>query len=95
MLPPYGACLLGSINLARLVRNPFERDAAIDEAELVELTGIAVRMLDNVIDASRYPLAAQKREARAKRRIGLGRHGPCRRPDLLRRTLRRRGGRWR
>ena len=72
MLPPYGACLLGSINLARLVRGPFERDAAIDEAELGELTAIAVRMLDNVIDASRYPLAAQKREARAKRRIGLG-----------------------
>jgi ribonucleoside-diphosphate reductase alpha chain len=72
MLPPYGACLLGSINLARLVRDPFARDAAIDEAELCELTHTAVRMLDNVIDASRYPLPAQKREAKAKRRIGLG-----------------------
>ena len=72
MLPPYGACLLGSINLARLVRTPFERDAAIDETELGELTRIAVRMLDNVIDASRYPLPAQKLEVRAKRRIGLG-----------------------
>jgi ribonucleoside-diphosphate reductase alpha chain len=72
MLPPYGACLLGSINLARLVRRPFGRDAAIDEAELGELTRVAVRMLDNVIDASRYPLPEQKREAKAKRRIGLG-----------------------
>jgi ribonucleoside-diphosphate reductase alpha chain len=72
MLPPYGACLLGSINLARLVRAPFEREAAIDDAELGELTRTAVRMLDNVIDVSRYPLAAQKQEARSKRRIGLG-----------------------
>jgi ribonucleoside-diphosphate reductase alpha chain len=72
MLPPYGACLLGSINLARLVRAPFERDAAIDEAELGELSRTAVRMLDNVIECSRFPLPAQKREAQAKRRIGLG-----------------------
>ncbi len=72
MLPPYGACLLGSINLARLVSAPFERDAAIDETALGDLTRVAVRMLDNVIDASRYPLPAQKREAKAKRRIGLG-----------------------
>jgi ribonucleoside-diphosphate reductase alpha chain len=72
MLPPYGACLLGSINLARLVRSPFERDAAIDEAELGELTRTAVRLLDNVIESSRFPLPEQKREAKAKRRIGLG-----------------------
>jgi ribonucleoside-diphosphate reductase alpha chain len=72
MLPPYGACLLGSINLAKLVRDPFERDAAIDEAELGELTRTAVRMLDNVIDVSRFPLPAQASEAKAKRRIGLG-----------------------
>jgi ribonucleoside-diphosphate reductase alpha chain len=72
MLPPYGACLLGSVNLARLVRRPYERDATIDEAELGELVRAAVRLLDNVIDASRYPLPAQKREAKAKRRIGLG-----------------------
>ena len=57
MLPPYGACLLGSINLARLVTAPFARDAALDEAELGELTRTAVRMLDNVIDVSRFPLA--------------------------------------
>ena len=72
MLPPYGACLLGSINLARLVERPFEDDAAIDETELAELARTAVRLLDNVVDISRYPLAEQEAEARAKRRIGLG-----------------------
>lgn len=72
MLPPYGACLLGSINLARLVDDPFESDALLDEQELAELTSTAVRMLDNVIDISRYPLAEQESEAKAKRRIGLG-----------------------
>lgn len=72
MLPRYGACLLGSINLARLVRSPFEAGAHIAEAELSELTRTAVRMLDNVIDISRFPLEAQQSEARAKRRIGLG-----------------------
>ncbi len=72
MLPPYGACLLGSINLARLVVNPFEPDAALDEPLLAELTRTAVRFLDNVIDISRYPLPQQEAEAKAKRRIGLG-----------------------
>jgi ribonucleoside-diphosphate reductase alpha chain len=72
MLPPYGACLLGSINLARLVDRPFEEGAVLDEGQLGELTRTAVRLLDNVIDISRYPLAAQGEEAKAKRRIGLG-----------------------
>jgi ribonucleoside-diphosphate reductase alpha chain len=71
-LPPYGACLLGSINLARLVPNPFEADAALDLSALNELVATAVRMMDNVVDASRFPLDAQAREAAAKRRIGLG-----------------------
>ena len=71
-LPPYGACLLGSINLASLVRNPFEQDAALDMAALEALTATAVRMLDNAIDCSRFPIAAQREEAQAKRRIGLG-----------------------
>ncbi len=71
-LPPYGACLLGSINLATLVRAPFEEDAALDEPELARLTRIAIRLLDNVIDISGFPLPAQKNEALAKRRIGLG-----------------------
>ena len=72
MLPPYGACLLGSINLAALVDRPFESDAALCEDELGELTRTAVRMLDNVIDISRYPLPQQEAEAKDKRRIGLG-----------------------
>jgi ribonucleoside-diphosphate reductase alpha chain len=71
-LPPYGACLLGSINLARLVRRPFEADAELDEAELERLTRTAVRFLDNIIDISRFPLPEQRAEAMAKRRIGLG-----------------------
>ena len=72
MLPPYGACLLGSINLAALIEKPFEPDAKINEAELADLTRTAVRMLDNVIDISRYPLPQQEEEAKSKRRIGLG-----------------------
>ncbi|WP_340252653.1 adenosylcobalamin-dependent ribonucleoside-diphosphate reductase [Roseobacter sp. HKCC-CH-9208] len=71
-LPPYGACLLGSVNLARLVRSPFEADAALDLDALKVLVRVAVRMMDNVVDASRFPLEAQAREAQAKRRIGLG-----------------------
>ncbi|HEY4077455.1 MAG TPA: adenosylcobalamin-dependent ribonucleoside-diphosphate reductase [Rhizomicrobium sp.] len=71
-LPPYGACLLGSINLAKLVKHRFEANAALDLGELERLTATAVRMLDNAIDVSRFPLEAQAAEARAKRRIGLG-----------------------
>ncbi|MFT5346189.1 MAG: ribonucleoside-diphosphate reductase alpha chain [Sulfitobacter sp.] len=72
-LPPYGACLLGSINLAKLVQNPFEGDTAhLCETQLAELTATAVRMMDNVVDASRFPLPQQAEEARNKRRIGLG-----------------------
>ena len=71
-LPPHGACLLGSINLARLVERPFTPEAALDEARLAELVPLAVRFLDNAIDVSAYPLEAQRREAKAKRRIGLG-----------------------
>jgi ribonucleoside-diphosphate reductase alpha chain len=71
-LPPYGACLLGSINLAALVRQPFADNAALDEDALESLTATAVRMLDNAISVSRFPLPQQEEEARAKRRIGLG-----------------------
>ncbi len=71
-LPPYGACLLGSVNLARLVRNSFTADAALDLDALRNLVTTAVRMLDNAIDISRFPLPEQENEARAKRRIGLG-----------------------
>src|SRR6266852_856587 len=71
-LPPYGACLLGSINLASLVINPFEADAHLDLDELDRLVPLAVRMMDNVVDVSRFPLDQQLDEAKAKRRIGLG-----------------------
>lgn len=67
-LPPYGACLLGSINLAALLTDDFE----IDRDKLRDTIRIAVRMMDNVVDASRFPLPAQEKEAKAKRRIGLG-----------------------
>ena len=71
-LPPYGACLLGSINLAALVRAPFSEEAQLDLEALGELVALAVRMLDNAIEASRFPLEQQRQEAQAKRRIGLG-----------------------
>ncbi len=71
-LPPYGACLLGSVNLARLVADPFEETARLDEKALADLVTTAVRLMDNVVDASRFPLEAQRQEAQAKRRIGLG-----------------------
>ena len=71
-LPPYGACLLGSINMARLVSDPFDKTARLDPKALTDLVAVAVRMMDNVVDASRFPLEAQAQEAQAKRRIGLG-----------------------
>ncbi|PKQ12258.1 MAG: ribonucleoside-diphosphate reductase, adenosylcobalamin-dependent [Alphaproteobacteria bacterium HGW-Alphaproteobacteria-1] len=71
-LPPYGACLLGSINLAKLVTDPFGPRARLDAAALKDLVRVAVRMMDNVVDASRFPLPQQEAEAQAKRRIGLG-----------------------
>ncbi|MBW4708202.1 adenosylcobalamin-dependent ribonucleoside-diphosphate reductase [Roseobacter sp. YSTF-M11] len=71
-LPPNGTCPLASINLARLVQTPFEPGAELDLAALRQLTGVAVRMLDNVIDVSRFATRAQLHEATQKRRIGLG-----------------------
>jgi ribonucleoside-diphosphate reductase alpha chain len=71
-LPPYGACLLGSINLPTLVQDAFEAQAALDMKALDHLVRTAVRAMDNVVDASRFPLPEQAAEARAKRRIGLG-----------------------
>ena len=71
-LPPYGACLLGSVNLARFITQPFEEDAALDEAALKQTIHTAVRMMDNVVDVSQFPLDEQRQEAKAKRRIGLG-----------------------
>jgi ribonucleoside-diphosphate reductase alpha chain len=71
-LPPYGACLLGSVNLARLVAQPFEPAAELNLTALDDLVRVAVRMMDNVVDTSRFPLPEQAAEAQAKRRIGLG-----------------------
>jgi ribonucleoside-diphosphate reductase alpha chain len=71
-LPPYGACLLGSINLASLVEAPFTPEARLDIARLRRLVPDCVRMMDNVIDISLFPLPQQQEEARQKRRIGLG-----------------------
>ncbi|MEZ5799070.1 MAG: adenosylcobalamin-dependent ribonucleoside-diphosphate reductase [Paracoccaceae bacterium] len=71
-LPPYGACLLGSINLAALVKDAFDPHSSMDMAGLDRLVRTAVRMMDNVVDASRFPLPQQAQEAAGKRRIGLG-----------------------
>jgi len=71
-LPPYGACLLGSVNLPTLVTGPFTGAAALDMVALDNLVRTAIRMMDNTVDASRFPLPQQRNEAQAKRRIGLG-----------------------
>ena len=71
-LPPYGACDLGSINLTRLVNAPFTPQAKLDIEALKDTIRVAVRLLDNVIDASRFPLPQQAKSAKSTRRIGLG-----------------------
>jgi len=71
-LPPYGACLLGSLNLARFVAEPFTPEARLDTEALTRLVPDVVRLMDNIIDISRFPLEEQKDEADKKRRIGLG-----------------------
>ena len=71
-LPPYGCCCLGSIDLTRFVRDPFEESARFDEAGFADVARVAVRMLDNVLDVTVWPLSQQQEEARSKRRVGLG-----------------------
>ena len=71
-LPPYGCCDLGHINLARLVLNPFDKGAKIDQQTLDVAIHTGVRFLDNVIDVTNYPIPGQKHEQINKRRIGLG-----------------------
>ncbi len=71
-LPAYGCCCLGSIDLTRFVRRPFAADATFDEAAFAEVSALATRMLDNVLDVTVWPLPQQHAEMRAKRRIGLG-----------------------
>ncbi len=71
-LPSYGACNLGSVNLTRFVDQPFTPDASLDVSRIQHTVRIAVRLMDNVIDASRFPVEAQARQARGSRRLGLG-----------------------
>ena len=71
-LPPHGACVLGSLNLTAFVREPFSVGARLDFAALEAIVPTAVRMLDDAVDLSAYPLEPQAQQARATRRIGLG-----------------------
>jgi ribonucleoside-diphosphate reductase alpha chain len=71
-LPPYGACDLGSVNLTRFVHAPFTPEARFDREALADTVATAVRLLDNVIDASLFPLPQQAERAQGSRRIGLG-----------------------
>jgi len=71
-LPPYGCCCLGSIDLTRFVTEPFADNASFDRAAFAEVAKVAVRMLDNVLDATVWPLPQQQQEAASKRRVGLG-----------------------
>ncbi|MGE3162076.1 MAG: adenosylcobalamin-dependent ribonucleoside-diphosphate reductase [Burkholderiales bacterium] len=71
-LPPYGCCCLGSIDLTRFVRQPFSEAASFDFEAFGKVAEVAVRMLDNVLEVTAWPLEAQRREAMAKRRVGLG-----------------------
>lgn len=74
-LPPYGACLLGSINLTHFVVRPFEQDAYFDEELFVRVVKLFTRMLDNVVGLNGLPLEKQREEIRAKRRHGMGYFG--------------------
>ena len=71
-LPPYGACNLSSINLTQFIDDPFTETARVNRQELVSTIATAVRLMDNVITASRFPIDAQRLQAEGSRRIGLG-----------------------
>ncbi|WP_338621152.1 adenosylcobalamin-dependent ribonucleoside-diphosphate reductase [Paludibacterium sp. THUN1379] len=71
-LPDYGCCDLGSINLTRFVRDPFGEAPSFDEATFESVVRSSIRMLDNVLDLTVWPLPEQEREAQNKRRVGLG-----------------------
>lgn len=71
-LPPYGACLLGSINLTRFVRDPFTERASFDWQAFRKVVAIFTRMLDNVVEINQLPLAKQREEILSKRRHGMG-----------------------
>ena len=71
-LPPYGACLLGSVNLTTFVRDPFTDQARFDWEEYKEVVRVFTRMLDNVVEVNGLPLAKQREEILRKRRHGMG-----------------------
>ncbi len=71
-LPPYGSCLLGSINLTKFVRNPFSKDAHFDWEQYKEVVEVFTRMLDNVVEINGLPLDRQRQEIEYKRRHGMG-----------------------
>jgi len=71
-LPPYGACLLGSVNLTKFVRNPFTDKASFDWEEFRKVVAIFTRMLDNVVEINGLPLERQREEIMRKRRHGMG-----------------------
>lgn len=72
LLPPYGACLLGSVNLSKMVVDPFQSDARFDWDRFAEVVRVFTRMLDNVVEINGLPLAEQRREIETKRRHGMG-----------------------
>lgn len=74
-LPPYGACNLGSVNLTRFVQDPFRSDARLDLAAIENTVEVAVRLMDNIIDLSHFPLPTQQAREHGNRRIGLGMTG--------------------
>ena len=71
-LPPYGCCCLGSIDLTRFVTNAFSESATFEFEKFGKNVAVAVRMLDNVLEVTAWPLEQQRKEAMAKRRVGLG-----------------------
>jgi ribonucleoside-diphosphate reductase alpha chain len=71
-LPPYGSCLLGSVNLTRFVKHPFGEFAEFDWAEYREVVKVFTRMLDNVVEVNGLPLEKQREEILRKRRHGMG-----------------------
>lgn len=71
-LPPYGCCCLGSINLTPFVKHPFTDKAEFDYAGFGKVVDVSIRMLDNVLEATHWPLEQQRAEADSKRRVGLG-----------------------
>jgi ribonucleoside-diphosphate reductase alpha chain len=71
-LPPYGSCLLGSVNLTRFVRKPFTPEAEFDWDEYREVVRVFTRMLDNVVEINGLPLGRQREEILRKRRHGMG-----------------------